>query len=63
MRGLRAREGVVRGEGMVRGRSGREVVKRITSHRSSSGGGPDIVIVVAKLRFNCEAAEVVWVYR
>jgi hypothetical protein len=43
--GLRARDGVVRGEVMVRGRSGRAVVKRITSHRSSSGGGPDMVVI------------------
>lgn len=44
MRALRASVGVVRGEDMVNGRSGRAVVKRITSHRSSSGGGSGIIV-------------------
>lgn len=54
MRALRVSVGVVRGEDMVKGRSGRAVVKRITSHRSSSGGGPGIVVFA---QLNREAAE------
>lgn len=41
---FRASVGVVRGEDTVKGRSERAVVKRITSHRSSSGGGSDIAV-------------------
>lgn len=44
IRGLRASVGVVSGDNIERERSGRAVVKRTTSHKSSSGGSWDMVV-------------------